>query len=45
MKPTGGDGGVFAEGLVKRFGSFTALDGVDFTASQGSVVGLLGPNG
>ena len=45
MKATGGDGGVFAEGLVKRFGSFTALDGVDFTALQGSVVGLLGPNG
>jgi ABC-2 type transport system ATP-binding protein len=38
-------GGVVAEGLVKRFGSFTALDGVDFVAPEGSVTGLLGPNG
>jgi ABC-2 type transport system ATP-binding protein len=38
-------GGVVAEGLVKRFGTFTALDGVDFTVPEGTVVGLLGPNG
>jgi ABC-2 type transport system ATP-binding protein len=38
-------GGVVAEGLVKRFGGFTALDGVDFVVPEGSVVGLLGPNG
>ena len=37
-------GGVVAEGLVKRFGPFTALAGVDFTAQEGTVVGLLGPN-
>ncbi len=38
-------GGVVAEGLVKRFGTFTALDGVDFAAPAGTVTGLLGPNG
>ncbi|NMO02417.1 ATP-binding cassette domain-containing protein [Gordonia sp. TBRC 11910] len=31
--------------LVKRFGDFTAVDGVSFTVPQGSVLGLLGPNG
>jgi ABC-2 type transport system ATP-binding protein len=38
-------GGVEAEGLVKRFGTFTALDGIDFVVPEGTVVGLLGPNG
>jgi ABC-2 type transport system ATP-binding protein len=37
--------GVVAEGLVKRFGSFVALDGVDLEVRPGTVVGLLGPNG
>ncbi len=34
-----------ADGLVKRFGGFTAVDGVSLTARAGEVVGLLGPNG
>lgn len=34
-----------AEGLTKRFGSFTAVDRVSFTVKQGEVVGYLGPNG
>ncbi len=34
-----------AEGLVKRFGSTTALDGVDLAAPAGSILGVLGPNG
>jgi oleandomycin transport system ATP-binding protein len=34
-----------AEGLVKRFGATTALEGADFRARAGSVLGLLGPNG
>ncbi|MGC2941881.1 MULTISPECIES: ATP-binding cassette domain-containing protein [unclassified Brevibacterium] len=32
-------------GLVKRFSDTTALDGIDFTAEPGAVLGLLGPNG
>jgi oleandomycin transport system ATP-binding protein len=34
-----------AEGLVKRFGDATALDGVDLAVPRGTVLGLLGPNG
>ena len=34
-----------ARGLAKRFGSTTALAGVDLTARAGTVLGLLGPNG
>jgi oleandomycin transport system ATP-binding protein len=34
-----------AEGLVKRFGTVTALDGVDLEVPAGKVVGVLGPNG
>lgn len=33
------------QGLVKRYGKITALDGVSFSAEDGEVVGLLGPNG
>ena len=32
-------------GLTKRFGSVTALNGVDLTVKAGHVVALLGPNG
>jgi lipooligosaccharide transport system ATP-binding protein len=34
-----------AVGLRKRFGEFTAVDGVSFTVKAGTVFGLLGPNG
>jgi oleandomycin transport system ATP-binding protein len=33
------------EGLIKRFGTTTALAGVDLTVRTGTVLGLLGPNG
>jgi ABC-2 type transport system ATP-binding protein len=36
---------VAVEGLVKRYGSLTAVDGVSFTAQRGEVFALLGPNG
>jgi lipooligosaccharide transport system ATP-binding protein len=34
-----------ARGLVKRFGSFTAVDGIDFEVRRGEAFGFLGPNG
>jgi ABC-2 type transport system ATP-binding protein len=33
------------EGLVKRFGRFRALDGLDLEVAEGEVHGFLGPNG
>ncbi|MFI2751814.1 ATP-binding cassette domain-containing protein [Cellulomonas sp. P22] len=36
---------ITAEGLVKRYGKVTALDGVDLRVPTGSVLALLGPNG
>src|SRR5579884_129764 len=39
------DPAVHVEGVVKRFGTTTALAGVDLDVEEGAVFGLLGPNG
>ncbi|MGH2769749.1 MAG: ATP-binding cassette domain-containing protein [Actinomycetota bacterium] len=39
------DTAIVMEGVVKRFGSIIALDGLDLEVPTGSVLGLLGPNG
>jgi ABC-2 type transport system ATP-binding protein len=38
-------GALSASGLVKTFGRFRALDGLDLTVDTGEVHGFLGPNG
>jgi len=34
-----------AQNLTRRFGAFTAVDGVSFAVGEGEIVGMLGPNG
>ena len=36
---------ITVEGLVKRYGGSTALDGLSFSVTRGSIYGFLGPNG
>ena len=36
---------IHARGLTKRFGDFTAVDGIDFDVAAGESFGFLGPNG
>ena len=45
--PNVGDNGalVRARGLVKRFGEFAAVDGIDVEVRRGEAFGFLGPNG
>jgi ABC-2 type transport system ATP-binding protein len=38
-------GAIDAEGLIKRFGAVTALNGLDLRVQAGEVHGFLGPNG
>ena len=33
------------QGLTKKFGGFTAVDGVSFGLAKGEILGLIGPNG
>jgi len=44
---SGGSAGplISARGLTKRFGDFTAVDGIDFDVAPGEAFGFLGPNG
>jgi sulfate transport system ATP-binding protein len=37
--------GITALDVTKRFGSYTALDGVSVTIPEGSLTALLGPSG
>jgi lipooligosaccharide transport system ATP-binding protein len=39
------DNAIMLRGFVKRFGSLTAVDGLDLDVPSGRCVGLLGPNG
>jgi lipooligosaccharide transport system ATP-binding protein len=36
---------IHARGLTKRFGTFTAVDGIDVDVAPGEAFGFLGPNG
>jgi lipooligosaccharide transport system ATP-binding protein len=45
MAPSDSDSLIHARGLTKRFGSFTAVDGIDFDVAEGESFGFLGPNG
>jgi len=36
---------IIAQNLTKRFGDFTAVDGINFDVRRGEIFGLLGPNG
>lgn len=36
---------ITAEGLTKRFGNFTAVDGITFNVTKGEIFGFLGANG
>ncbi|WP_089298237.1 ABC transporter ATP-binding protein [Actinoplanes regularis] len=36
---------IHARGLIKRFGDFTAVDGIDVDVQAGEAFGFLGPNG
>jgi ABC-2 type transport system ATP-binding protein len=43
--PTAADLAIETSGLTKRFGSQTAVDGIDLAVPRGAVFGFLGPNG
>ena len=43
--PPSGDSLIRARGLTKQFGTFTAVDGIDFDVAPGEAFGFLGPNG
>ena len=36
---------IIVQDLVKKYGSFTAVNGLSFEVAEGAIFGLLGPNG
>ena len=44
-RPTTAPAAVSARGLVKRYGSVVAVDGIDLEVHKGETFGFLGPNG
>ena len=45
MTMAGASVAIDVQGLTKRFGQFTAVDGIAFGVERGEIFGLLGPNG
>lgn len=43
--PVSKEPNIVVKNLVKKFGSFTAVDNTSFTVHKGEIFGLLGPNG
>ena len=41
---SGTDAVIQIEGLTKRYGEFTALDGLSMQVGQGQILGFIGPN-
>ncbi len=44
-RPTASPSMIEVQGLTKRYGSFSAVNGLSFTVGAGQVLGLVGPNG
>ncbi len=40
-----GESMLLVEGVTKRYGSFTAVNGIDLAVPRGTIFGFLGPNG
>ncbi|HSB71664.1 MAG TPA: branched-chain amino acid ABC transporter ATP-binding protein/permease [Candidatus Methylomirabilis sp.] len=45
IRPASGKGLLELEGVTKRFGGLTAVEGVSLAVHPGEVVGMIGPNG
>src|SRR5574340_1338133 len=43
--PVAPDIAISVQGLTKRFGDFTAVNGISFEVGAGEIFGFLGPNG